>query len=86
MGPNFIIIIFFEFRTCGSSEQCTRLTIFQQNIEMHVQRAFQTHTKITLKLAIRQQLMPSFKLLLWYSELKWNLDTLYLRDGISSLV
>jgi len=54
VGDPILRVFFFEFRICGSGEQYTELTIFQQNVETHIQRAFQTHTKVTLKLAIRQ--------------------------------
>ena len=38
-------VFFAKFRTCESREQCTGPTIFQQNAETHVQRAFQMHTE-----------------------------------------
>ena len=43
MGPSFKVV-FAEKNTCGSYEQYTGPTIFQQNAETHIKCAFQTHT------------------------------------------
>ena len=44
MGPNFKVFFFAEKSFCGSHEQYTRPTVFQQNIGTHRKCAFQTHT------------------------------------------
>ena len=43
VGPSFKAI-FVEKSTCGSCEQCTGPTIFQQKARTHRRRAFQIHT------------------------------------------
>ena len=69
--PNFKGF-FAEFHTCGSREQCTGPTIFQQNAETHVQHAFQTHTNLNflwLKLVL-STCLPGFGFLVLHMETK----------------